>query len=59
MTSRVDQDIWIRKSDDHEGYDYLATHVDDIVVVAKKPGEYIAQIDQEFGLRNIQDSPKF
>ena len=59
MTSRADQDLWIRKSDHHEEYDYLATHVDDIVVAAKKPGGYIAQIEQEFGLRNIQDSPKF
>eukprot|EP00957_Ditylum_brightwellii_P098639 7514092-Ditylum_brightwellii.AAC.1 len=35
--SRVDQDLWIQESDEYEGYDYLATHVDDVIIVAKDP----------------------
>ena len=58
IPSRADQELWIIKSDDHGGYDYLAAHVDDLIVAAKRPGEYIAKIEQEFGLRNIEDSPK-
>ena len=37
----------------------MATHVDDLIVAAKRPGEYIAKIEQEFGLQNIENSPKF
>ena len=57
--SRADQDLWYRKADDHEGYDYLATHVDDVVIAAKRPGTYMNQIEQEFMVRNKEDSPSF
>jgi len=33
--TRADPDLWYRKSDDYEGYDYIATHVDDIIIAAK------------------------
>jgi restriction endonuclease Mrr len=46
--SRADQDLWIRKSDDYHGYDYIATHVDNIIIAAKRPQEYMAMIEQEF-----------
>ena len=35
--SRADQDLWWRKSDNYEGYNYVATHEDDIITVAKNP----------------------
>eukprot|EP00957_Ditylum_brightwellii_P067246 5103002-Ditylum_brightwellii.AAC.1 len=34
---RVDQDHWLQKSVKYEGYDYVATHVDNIIIVAKDP----------------------
>ena len=37
----------------------MATHVDDLIVAAKRPGKYIAKIKQEFRLKNIEDLPKF
>ena len=57
--SRADQDLWWRKSDDYEGYDYLATHVDDIICVSKDPSVYMAQIEQEFKLRDLTDNPSY
>ena len=37
----------------------IATHVDDLIVVAKKPQEYIANIEQEYALRNIESEPSY
>ena len=58
-TSRADQDLWWRKSDDYEGYDYVATHVDDIIIVSKNPTQYMIKLEQEFNIRNIEDSPSY
>lgn len=57
--SRADQDLWWRRSDDYEGYDYIATHVDDIICAAKDPSKYMAQIEQEFKIRDLSDSPSY
>ena len=45
------QDLWIRKSDKYEGYDYIATHVDDVILFAKNPSRYIHDIDMTFKVR--------
>jgi hypothetical protein len=55
--SRADQDLWLRKSDNYNGYDYMATHVDDIITASKQPGEYMAKIEQE--IHNKEDSPTY
>ena len=55
--TRADPDLWYRKSDDYEGDDYMATHVDDIIIAAKRPVEYMAKIEQEFNIRNQEDLP--
>jgi hypothetical protein len=57
--SRADQDLWWRTSDDYKGYDYIATHVDDIICIAKDPSIYLAQIEQEFKLRDLTDKPSY
>ena len=57
--SRADQDLWIRKSDEYEGYDYIATHVDDIIIVAKDPVSYMNRIEQRFKVRDVTDSPEY
>ena len=33
--------------------------MDDPIIASKDPLKYISQIEQEFALRNIEDSPKF
>jgi Reverse transcriptase (RNA-dependent DNA polymerase) len=57
--TRADQDLRYRKADDHIGYDYIATHVDDIAIAAMRPAEYMNQIEQEFLVRNKEDSPSY
>ena len=56
--SRADQGLWYRKSDDFDGYDCIVTHVDGILVVAKKPMDYMTKIKQSFKLRDMTDSPE-
>ena len=48
VPSRADQDLWYCKSQDHDGYDYLAVHVDDILIAAKQPAKYMNAIEQQF-----------
>ena len=36
-TTRYDNDVWIKRSDDGKYYEYLCTHVDDFMIVSKKP----------------------
>ena len=55
--SRADPDLWIKSMP--YGYDYIATHVDDLIVVSKTPQEYIATIEQEFALRNVESEPAY
>jgi hypothetical protein len=57
--TRADQDLWYRKADDHAGYDYIATHVDDIAIAATRPAKYMYMIEQEFLVRNKEDSPSY
>jgi hypothetical protein len=59
VPTRADQDLWYRKADDHGGYDYIATHVDDIAIAAMRPAEYMNLIEQEFLVRNKEDSPSY
>eukprot|EP00957_Ditylum_brightwellii_P152967 11643490-Ditylum_brightwellii.AAC.1 len=57
--SRADQDLWIKKSKHYEGYDYIATHVDVIIIVAKNPIKYMSYIEQHFQVRDVTDSPQY
>eukprot|EP00980_Cylindrotheca_fusiformis_P010182 scaffold2267_cov92-Cylindrotheca_fusiformis.AAC.1 len=57
--SRADQDLWWRKSDEYDGYDYIATHVDDVICVSKDPSKFVAEIEQEFQLRDTTENPTY
>ena len=54
--SRSDQDLWLRKTDEYDGYDYIATHVDEIIIAAKDPSKYMNETEQKFQVQNIIDS---
>ena len=56
---RADQDLWYIKATNHTGYDYIATHVDDIVITVLRPARYMDLIEQEFMVRNKEDSPSY
>eukprot|EP00957_Ditylum_brightwellii_P034375 2607566-Ditylum_brightwellii.AAC.1 len=57
--SNVDQDLWIKKSEYYEGYDYIATHVDDIIIVAKILVECMNHIKQYILVRDVPTSPEY
>eukprot|EP00957_Ditylum_brightwellii_P066260 5029095-Ditylum_brightwellii.AAC.1 len=57
--TRADQDLWIKKSEHYEGYDYIAPHMDDIIIVAKNPLKYMSHIKQHFQVRDVTDSPEY
>jgi hypothetical protein len=59
ILTRADQDFWYRKADDHAGYNYIATHVDDIATAATRPAKYMYMIEQEFLVRNKEHSPSY
>ena len=40
-SSRADQDLWLDKSDKYDGYDYIATHVYDIIIAENNPYKYM------------------
>ena len=46
-----DQELWIRKSDEYEGYDYIATHVNDVIITDNIQSQYINKIDMQFKVR--------
>eukprot|EP00957_Ditylum_brightwellii_P061664 4679137-Ditylum_brightwellii.AAC.1 len=48
-----------QKSKHYKGYDYIATHVDDIIIVAKNPLECMRHIEQHFQVRDVMDSPGY
>eukprot|EP00957_Ditylum_brightwellii_P016840 1269541-Ditylum_brightwellii.AAC.1 len=57
VPSRADQDLWLHRLDKHVGYDYIAMHVDDIIIFAKNPSKYMMHIEQHFQ-ENLPLKPK-
>ena len=57
--SRADPDLWIRLADDNTHYEYIATHVDDLIIAAKNPGVYINKLRENYPLRHVEENPDF
>ena len=57
--SRADPDVWIKLSKDKTYYEYIASHVDDIIVVSKEPERYIDMFKKIYPLRNVEKDPDF
>ena len=57
--SIADQELWIRKYDKYEGYDYIETHVDNVINAAKNPSKCMHEIDMYYKVRYITDSPNY
>ena len=57
--SRADPDMWTKESPHHNGHDCIATFVDDLIVVAKEPLQYLEVLANKLKLRDITDCPKF
>ena len=57
--SRADPDLWFNKSSDGTHYEYIATHVDDLIIVSKNPMQYINELKKQYPLRNVEQNPEF
>ena len=57
--SRVDPDLWMKKSKNGSKYDYIATYVDDLIIVAMEPEEYLQHIKNKYPIRNIEMMPEY
>jgi Reverse transcriptase (RNA-dependent DNA polymerase) len=57
-SSRADQDVLLRERDDGSGYDYICTHVDDFLIFAKDPWQYMNVIQDMYVVRDI-GPPKY
>ena len=53
IPTRYDRDVWLRKREKRDGYDYLCTHVDNFKIVAKDPQRWQIQIFATFLLKSI------
>jgi Reverse transcriptase (RNA-dependent DNA polymerase) len=53
--SRYDQDVWLKErvSETCPGYDYIGTHTDDLMIVAKHPAMYMEQLQKIYTINNI------
>ena len=47
--TKAEPDIWIRRNGDH--YEYVATYVDDLVIVSRDPQAIVDSITKEHGLK--------
>ena len=57
--SRCDPDLWFKLKDDSSGYEYIATYVDDLIIVATKPKQYILPLQEQFPIRHIEMNPGY
>ena len=57
--SRADPDLWIKLSNDKTHHEYIATHVDDVIVASKGPETYISKLQEKFPIRNVEVSPEY
>ena len=58
--SWYDQDVWLilRKGKSSPGYDYIGTHTDDLMIVAKDPQMYMTALQKVYEIKNI-GPPKY
>jgi hypothetical protein len=50
--TKADLDLWIRKDKDGM-YEYVASYVDDLIVISKQPMEVIEQFKQTYSLKGV------
>ena len=53
IPTRADPDLWIKMNHDIRKYEYIATYVDNIIIVAVDPMIYIEKIKEEYPIRNL------
>ena len=55
-SSLADSNVWLKPRYDHHktciGYDYIACHVDDFIILADRPEIYMAELRKEYVIKN-------
>ena len=51
--TRYDRDVWIRKSEDGTHYEYICTHVDDFMIVSKRPDLIMEMMQAIYKVKTI------
>ena len=59
VPTRADPDLWIKLNGESDTYEYIATYVDDLIVVAKEPMRYLDEIKKQYPIRNIEFNPEY
>ena len=57
--TRADPDLWIILNEKEGKYEYIATYVDDLIIVAKQPMDYLDEIKKQYPIRNIEINPEY
>jgi len=57
--TRADPDLWIKINNSGNKYEYIATYVDDLIVVAEEPMNYLNAIKRKYPTRNIELNPEY
>lgn len=57
--TRANLDVWVKLSDNKSHYEYIATHVDDIMIASNDPMAYINKLKDIYPLRNVEIDPEF
>ena len=56
LPSKADNDLWMRRKEDH--YEYIVTYVDDLLVFSKRPMDIIDTIRKTYDLKGVE-SPEY
>ena len=57
--TRADPDLWFKRAQNGKYYEYIASHVDDIIIVSKDPTKYVKMLEKIYPLRNVERDPDF
>ena len=57
--TRADPDLWIRLNEKGGKHEYIATYVDDLIIVSEQPMDYLDKIKKQHPIINIEINPEY
>ena len=55
--TRFDPNVWLKRREDGSGYDYISTYVDDFLITAKEPWQYMEHLQTIYKIKNPEERP--
>ena len=52
---RFDHDVWLKDCSNSTRYDYICTYIDDFMVMAKEPMQYMKVLQEKYSICNIKE----